>query len=190
MTAASGAAVELERHAGPTGRSRDGREAGRDARRLRADPRADDPVPGPQHRLGAVRGVRQPLEVERPERRRSSSAGSRTTRTSSPTRLLEGRPEHRLLRADLGPADDGDRPVPGRDRQPEAARPGVLPVRLLLPVDRELRRDHDPVDLHHVARGPVQQRAGGDRDQPAVRAAWASGRTRTGSATSGPPSTR
>ena len=65
----------------------------------------------------------------------------------------------------------------------------VLPLGLLLPVDRELGRDHDPVDLHHVARGPVQhgprRRSGSTR----CSSSSASGRTRTGSATSAPRST-
>ena len=66
--------------------------------------------------------------LEHPLRARSSSEGlANYTNALLRPDLPAGDPELALLRGRVGPADDGDRAVPGDHRQPEDPRQDVLP---------------------------------------------------------------
>ena len=54
------------------------------------------------------------------------------------------------------PARDGARALARARHQPEDPRPQLLPLRLLLPVDRLVGRDHDDHPLHLQPERPVQ----------------------------------
>ena len=73
-------------------------------------------------------------------------------------------PELALLRGRLGAADDGDRAVPGGDRQPEDPRPDVLPgAPTTSRRSRARPRSRSCGSSSSSPVRPVQQRAGGDR---------------------------
>ena len=145
------------------------------ARRLRVDRRADGAVPGPPHRLRLLRAVHQPLGLERPLRARSTSWASPTTQALLADPIFHRAIQNSLYYAlvwvpltmaiGLFLAIIVNQKIRGQT---------FFRARLLLPGDRQLGGDHDPVDLHRLAVRPVQQRPRGAGAQPAVRAVRAS----------------
>ena len=108
----------------------------------------DAAVPDPANRGHPVRPVHQHLEVERPDRARSASWGSANYQSALADPIFQTAIKNTLYYTVIWvPLTMVIGLVPGGHRQPEDPRPDLLPGGVLLPGDRQRRRDHHALDL-------------------------------------------